>query len=83
MKDTSVLRTLSDALMVIQFASERGQPLSIGQNDPSQCVRYVEVPLFVYNSFYCVFQSRDRCRNISYPEEGQSCLRRNYLASPG
>ena len=29
------------------FASERGQPLYNGQNDPSQCVRYSEVSLYL------------------------------------
>ena len=28
------------------ITSERGQPLYNGQNDPSQCVRYLEVPLY-------------------------------------
>ena len=35
--------------MVIHFASKRGQPLYNGQNDPSQCVRYLEVPLYSYS----------------------------------
>ena len=32
------------------FASERGQPLYNGQNDASQCVRYLEVPLYNYTA---------------------------------
>ena len=29
--------------------SERGQPLYNGQNDPSQCVHYLEVPLYMFS----------------------------------
>ena len=47
MSASSLHRESTDSLIVaIHFTSERGQPLYNGQNDPSQCVRYSEVPLY-------------------------------------